>query len=115
MVAPRSKSTDEEQEEIKGLDEILSNDEHGADIQNQPGPSKPAARQQSVGVEEVDKDSPRHASITHKPQRRFLAGLCTKEEYLKLVDAVYQLLKDKPGPGSQSNGEPEDYLDYWLS
>ncbi|EGO28192.1 hypothetical protein SERLADRAFT_434049 [Serpula lacrymans var. lacrymans S7.9] len=76
--------------------EILSNDEHSANVRSQPGPSKPAARQQtvafqelttrpgpsklmpnlvlapsisgqqSVGVEEVDKDSPWHASITHK-------------------------------------------------
>ncbi|EGO30668.1 hypothetical protein SERLADRAFT_404736 [Serpula lacrymans var. lacrymans S7.9] len=145
MVALRSKSTHKEQEEIEGLDEILSDDEHGADIQNQPRPSKPGEKrqtiafqesttrpvpfkpmpnlilapsisgQQSVGVKEVDKVSPRHASITHKSQRRFLAGLCTKEEYLKLVDAVYQLSKDRPGPGSQSNSQPEDYLDYWPS
>ncbi|EGO04300.1 hypothetical protein SERLA73DRAFT_68003 [Serpula lacrymans var. lacrymans S7.3] len=145
MVAPRSKSTNEKQDEIEELDKIPSNDEHSADIQNQLGPSKPAARrqtvafqesttrpgpsksmpnpilapsisgQQSVGVEEVDKDSPRHTSITHKSQRRFLSRLCTEEEYLKLVDAVYQLPKDKPGPSSQTNGKPEDYLDYWLS
>ncbi|EGO30638.1 hypothetical protein SERLADRAFT_432226 [Serpula lacrymans var. lacrymans S7.9] len=143
MVAPRSNSTDEEQEEIKGPDKILSDDERGADVQNQPGPSEPAARQQtvafqesttrmglgislegpglapsisghqSVGVEEVDKDSPWHASITHKSKRGFLTELYTEEEYLKLVDAEYQLPKDKPGPSSQSNCQPEDYLDYW--
>ncbi|EGO00947.1 hypothetical protein SERLA73DRAFT_71913 [Serpula lacrymans var. lacrymans S7.3] len=145
MLAPRSKSINEEQEEIEGLGEILSDDEHCADVQNQPWPSKPAARQQtvafqglttrpgpfkpvldpilapsisgqqSVGVEKLDKDSPWHAFITHKSQRRFLTRLCTEEEYLKLVDTVYQLPKDKPGPSSQSNGQPEDYLDYWSS
>ncbi|EGO18484.1 hypothetical protein SERLADRAFT_412201 [Serpula lacrymans var. lacrymans S7.9] len=103
MVVPRSKSTDKEQEEKEGFDEIISDDEHGANVQNQ-----------LQGVEEVDKDSPRHASITYKSQRRFLARLCTGKEYLKLVDAVYQLPKDKPGHSSQSNGQPEDYLDYWL-
>ncbi|EGO04805.1 hypothetical protein SERLA73DRAFT_149170 [Serpula lacrymans var. lacrymans S7.3] len=52
MVAPRSNSTDEEQEEIKGPDKILSDDERGADVQNQPGPSEPAARQQTVAFQE---------------------------------------------------------------
>ncbi|EGO03238.1 hypothetical protein SERLA73DRAFT_149626 [Serpula lacrymans var. lacrymans S7.3] len=74
MVAPRSKSTDEEQEEIKGLDEILSNDEHGADIQNQPGPSKPAARDMTTAIEDslestfLDKTRPPLRMVTRALQ-----------------------------------------------
>ncbi|EGO05140.1 hypothetical protein SERLA73DRAFT_149371 [Serpula lacrymans var. lacrymans S7.3] len=96
MVAPKSKSTNEEQEEIEGLDEILSDDEHGADVQNQPGPSKPAASQQTVAFQEST-TRPRPSKLMPDP---ILAPLSSNlAPRLCLVGAVTEsAFPDKANP-----------------